>query len=65
MAINKSQSLARPAKDEWGVYDPQQAGLAALFARLDARDINVAAPAPPKKEMSDYPAPAAQGFRDE
>lgn len=21
--------------DEWGVYDPQQAGLAALFARLD------------------------------
>jgi hypothetical protein len=26
----------RPAKDEWGVYDPQQAGLAALFARLDA-----------------------------
>jgi len=26
---------ARPAKDEWGVYDPQQAGLAALYARLD------------------------------
>ena len=26
----------RPARDEWGVYDPQQAGLAALFARLDA-----------------------------
>jgi hypothetical protein len=23
--------------DEWGVYDPQQAGLSALFARLDAR----------------------------
>jgi hypothetical protein len=21
--------------DEWGVYDPQQAGLEALFARLD------------------------------
>ena len=21
--------------DEWGVYDPQQAGLAALYARLD------------------------------
>jgi hypothetical protein len=29
------RSLARPAKDEWGVYDPQQAGLAALYARLD------------------------------
>jgi hypothetical protein len=21
--------------DEWGVYDPQQAGLSALFARLE------------------------------
>jgi hypothetical protein len=28
---------ARPAMDEWGVYDPQQAGLAALFARIDSR----------------------------
>ena len=35
MATSKTRSLARPAKDEWGVYDPQQAGLAALFARLD------------------------------
>jgi len=35
MAIPNSRALARPAKDEWGVYDPQQAGLAALFARLD------------------------------
>ena len=33
MAITKTQSPARPAMDEWGVYDPQQAGLAALFAR--------------------------------
>ena len=32
------RSLARPAKDEWGVYDPQQAGLAALYARLDTKD---------------------------
>ena len=23
--------------DEWGVYDPQQAGLSALYARLDSR----------------------------
>jgi hypothetical protein len=35
MGTSKTRSLARPAKDEWGVYDPQQAGLAALFARLD------------------------------
>lgn len=66
MAISNSRSLARPAKDEWGVYDPQQAGLAALFARLDAKDKT----APPqvaavKPEMSDYPAPVGPSFRDE
>jgi hypothetical protein len=33
----------RPAKDEWGVYDPEQAGLAALYARLDRKDTNAAA----------------------
>lgn len=32
-----TRTPARPAMDEWGMYDPQQAGLAALFARLDAR----------------------------
>jgi hypothetical protein len=35
------RSLTRPAKDEWGVYDPQQAGLAALYARLDMKDTKV------------------------
>lgn len=35
MANINTRLPARPAKDEWGVYDPQQAGLAALFARLD------------------------------
>lgn len=66
MAIPNTRPLARPAKDEWGVYDPQQAGLAALFARLDANEQTAPATAPvAKKEISDYPAPAAQGFRDE
>jgi hypothetical protein len=66
MALRNSRSIARPAKDEWGVYDPQQAGLAALFARLDANDKHAPAPAPAaKKEIADYPAPAVQGFRDE
>ena len=66
MALPNSQLLARPAKDEWGVYAPQQAGLAALYARLDARDITAPAPqAPAKKEVSDYPAPAGPQFRDE
>lgn len=36
MTISNTPSPARPARDEWGVYDPEQAGLAALFARLDA-----------------------------
>ena len=37
MAITSKRSPARPAKDEWGVYDPEQAGLAALYARLDTK----------------------------
>ena len=66
MALTTSQSIARPAKDEWGLYDPQQAGLAALFARLDAKETITPAPhAPEKKEMSDYPAPVGPQFRDE
>lgn len=66
MAIISSHSLARPAKDEWGVYDPEQAGLAALFARLDANDKHAPAPVPAvKKELADYPAPTGSGFRDE
>jgi hypothetical protein len=44
-AIPNDRSLARPAKDEWGVYDPQQAGLAALFSRLDAKDTKTTSPA--------------------
>ena len=62
MAINNSRSLARPAKDEWGVYDPQQAGLAALFARLDAGD----AKAPPAAAKTELPeaAPARPTLRD-
>jgi hypothetical protein len=29
-----STAARRPTVDEWGVYDPQQAGLAALYTRL-------------------------------
>lgn len=41
--------------DEWGVYDPQQAGIAALVARLDARELKAAAAlaAPSAKNESD------------
>ena len=39
------RTTARPAKDEWGVYDPQQAGLAALYARLDdSKDTKTVSP---------------------
>lgn len=57
MAIPNSRSLARPAKDEWGVYDPQQAGLAALFARLDSKDAKAVQPLLPavKAEIPEAP----------
>ena len=38
MATLPLRSTPRPAHDEWGVYDPEQAGLSALFARLDSKD---------------------------
>ena len=56
MATPNNRSLARPAKDEWGVYDPQQAGLAALFQRLDTKDAPVTTPA---SRLSARPAAAA------
>lgn len=48
------------------MYDPQQAGLAALFARLDANDKHTPATTPAvQKEIGNYPTPVAPGFRDE
>lgn len=32
-----SSPTNRPAVDEWGIYDPSQAGLVALYELLDAR----------------------------
>jgi hypothetical protein len=32
-----SSPTDRPPVDEWGIYDPSQAGLEALFELLDAR----------------------------
>ena len=59
MAIPNNRSLARPAKDEWGVYDPQQAGLAALFQRLDStKDAPDTTPAS-RLSMRPAAAPAA------
>jgi hypothetical protein len=62
MALTNARTNARPAKDEWGVYDPQQAGLAALYARLDtnAKDPKpavAAAVASPAPEPPPLPLP--------
>jgi hypothetical protein len=48
MATTISRTKVRPAKDEWGVYDPEQAGLAALYARLDKKDPKAMKVADPK-----------------
>jgi len=58
--------FARPAKDEWGVYDPQQAGLIALYTRLAAKDKNASRLQAPKvkKEITD-PAPVRPESRGE
>jgi hypothetical protein len=67
LASAKSRSLVRPAKDEWGVYDPEQAGIAALLARLDkdaARPPAVAAAPTPKKDVPEPAAPNRPTLRD-
>ena len=43
MATLPPRSTVRPAHDEWGVYDPEQAGLSALFARVDSKAATKAA----------------------
>jgi len=58
MAIPNSRSLVRPAKDEWGVYDPQQAGMAALLARLDSKAEKAAPAAGAPALRKDVPEPA-------
>jgi hypothetical protein len=34
-ASRKKQAAPKPAQDEWGLFDPQQCGFAALLAKLD------------------------------
>lgn len=50
---------SRPAVDEWGMYDPEQAGLAALFARLDARSRQAVADAVADDASAAAPHPAS------
>ena len=37
MATRSSRQSVKPPVDEWGIYDPSQAGLEALFGRLSMR----------------------------
>jgi hypothetical protein len=36
-SLHKTISYDRPPVDEWGIYDPEQAGLAAVLERVEAR----------------------------
>jgi hypothetical protein len=57
--MRTSQSQARPAKDEWGVYDPQQAGLSALFARLDSTEPKAPVKTPAARVLEAPESPTA------
>jgi hypothetical protein len=40
MSAQRKPTVQRePVVDEWGFYDPDRAGLAAVFARLDAKPV--------------------------
>jgi hypothetical protein len=65
MATTTNRRIAqRPAKDEWGVYDPEQAGLAALYARLEKKEVAKAAPAPAAKPAERTELPVRPTLRD-
>ena len=42
---------APPVVDEWGIYDPARAGLAAVMERLEAKSATAPAPTSPNKEL--------------
>jgi hypothetical protein len=48
---DKNISPERPPVDEWGMYDPDQAGLTAVLERMDARRRAGALPAPDAASM--------------
>lgn len=47
----KPQHPKRPPVDEWGIYDPQQAGLAAVIQKVKERRLAAGLPVdePPKR----------------
>jgi hypothetical protein len=54
LTFRNVRQVERPLQDEWGIYDPQQAGLEALLRRLLSpvpgdKDTAPEPPATPKK----------------
>ena len=49
-----STAARRPTVDEWGVYDPQQAGLAALYTRLTTAPGEHPEPAEPQPALAEH-----------
>lgn len=44
------RSVDRPLQDEWGIFDPEQAGLEALLRKLQSRATTGEQPAPATKK---------------
>jgi hypothetical protein len=44
---------AAPVRDEWGLYDPQQAGLAAVFRRLTKLEDRISTTTPPRSPAAE------------
>ena len=44
MPVLSTKPDNRPAVDEWGIYDPEQAGLSAVRERIEAKRKTVAEP---------------------
>jgi hypothetical protein len=56
-STEQARQAVRPVQDEWGIYDPNQAGLQATFRALNALSTPVEKPAPARvrTEVSGVP----------
>ena len=52
MAIRYSRQSDKPPVDEWGIYDPSQAGLEAVFGRLLALAVRSLMPETDSRRMA-------------
>jgi hypothetical protein len=60
-SIQQPPQAVRPVQDEWGIYDPNQAGLKATFRAMNALSAPVDNPPPPRVRAEALaPAPSAE-----